>query len=512
MVEPPATSWQNKSRTVKRGSLLKYNVVDAIRVVTGRAKPGQVWKDIKTRDPSLEKLAERGKNNVLAATAADVAVIIEAVKAAGYKVISDAVTTTTGGSSSGSGSGGSSGSDGSGSDGSGSADDAVPTARATELLPDNKLDFLQLDYAALGRIRKTSEDPPRVSIYDVIGAVTGASNPRCTWQELASAHLEVVGRGDNFKFPGQGQRETPVTDAKGIVQILMLLPGKAAASFRMEAAKVMVRFLGGDLSLVDDVAAMHAAQQQLPDSHPARFFGQTVESDRRASSSTAGVPDPPAIFPHPGGAACHAPGAQHLYALQCLEPHDDIWKIGVSKNELDRVRSINSKEKSVQAVHRASWTCCGVVEQLLLKWLPQVPDVRQKELALNSTEYRLLGRDMTVDKLNEQVMKAWDLWLQTEGRRTKTHYHQDDNDDYQQHPDLKKRKLALDLDEREMTIKANAMKAEADAKERSLKAEADAKERSLKAASAELELEKQRLELDKARWAFELEKRRQTTF
>ncbi len=33
--------------------------------------------------------------------------------------------------------------------------------------------LLQLDAEALGQIRKTTEDPPRVSIFDVIRAVTG---------------------------------------------------------------------------------------------------------------------------------------------------------------------------------------------------------------------------------------------------------------------------------------------------------------------------------------------------
>ena len=42
---------------------------------------------------------------------------------------------------------------------------------------------------------------------------------------------------------------------------------------------MIVRFLGGDMSLVEEVAANHLAQATLPDSHPARLFGQTVESE-----------------------------------------------------------------------------------------------------------------------------------------------------------------------------------------------------------------------------------------
>ena len=88
----------------------------------------------------------------------------------------------------------------------------------------------------------------------------------------------AAGRG-YFKFAGQGQRETPVTDAGGIAEVIMLLPGRAAVSFRKEAASVVVRYLGGDLSLVEEIAQNRLLQEQLPDSHPARLFGQAVESE-----------------------------------------------------------------------------------------------------------------------------------------------------------------------------------------------------------------------------------------
>jgi len=140
-------------------------------------------------------------------------------------------------------------------------------------------DFSQLDTAALGRIRKTSEDPPRVSVYDLIACITGLANPRNVWLALQNSHPEAVQDLDSFKFQGKGQQDTPVVGARGAVQIIMLLPGRAAAEFRKEAAGVIVRYLGGDLSLVEEVAANHLAQATLPDSHPARLFGQTVESE-----------------------------------------------------------------------------------------------------------------------------------------------------------------------------------------------------------------------------------------
>ena len=66
--------------------------------------------------------------------------------------------------------------------------------------------FLQLDAEALGQIRKTSEDPPRVSIFDVIQAVTGQSNPRMIYSRLKEAFPEVV---TDLPVP----RRRPATDS-----------------------------------------------------------------------------------------------------------------------------------------------------------------------------------------------------------------------------------------------------------------------------------------------------------
>ena len=73
-----------------------------------------------------------------------------------------------------------------------------------------------------------------------------------------------------------------MTDARGITEIIMVLPGKAAAHFRKKAADVVVRYLGGDCTLVDEIAANRLAQESLPEDHPARMFGQTVEGQSEA--------------------------------------------------------------------------------------------------------------------------------------------------------------------------------------------------------------------------------------
>ena len=61
----------------------------------------------------------------------------------------------------------------------------------------------------------------------------------------------------------------------------MLLPGRTAAIARQSAANVVVRYLGGDMSLVQEIMANRNIQAHLeshvPD-HPATIFGESVTS------------------------------------------------------------------------------------------------------------------------------------------------------------------------------------------------------------------------------------------
>ena len=80
-------------------------------------------------------------------------------------------------------------------------------------------------------------DPRHVSI-DVISAVTGMDGNHAgkAYHDLVADFPEVHSVGVNFKSPGRGQWETPVTDARGIIEVVMLLPGRHAARVRRQAA------------------------------------------------------------------------------------------------------------------------------------------------------------------------------------------------------------------------------------------------------------------------------------
>jgi hypothetical protein len=147
-------------------------------------------------------------------------------------------------------------------------------------IPDLMLCLQELTEGTVRQIRKTAEDPPRASVIDTIGIFVGDPRQAAhTWQRLSEQYPEVCDRVTHFKFSGQGQRETPVAGLRTIVEIIMVLPGRAAARVRKAAADVMVRYLGGDPSLVEEIAANRLTQEQLDEGDPARIFGQTVESE-----------------------------------------------------------------------------------------------------------------------------------------------------------------------------------------------------------------------------------------
>ena len=105
-------------------------------------------------------------------------------------------------------------------------------------ISDLMMSLLELtDNAVRQRVRKTAEDPPRVSVYDVIGVITGQSSNACRviYSRLVSNHPEVVTICCDFKFTGRGQQPIPVADARGIAEIVMILPGRAATAMRRQA-------------------------------------------------------------------------------------------------------------------------------------------------------------------------------------------------------------------------------------------------------------------------------------
>lgn len=107
-------------------------------------------------------------------------------------------------------------------------------------------------------------DDGRYSVLDVIRFCTGSKNPSQFWngdkserstrqKGLVERFPEVIRKTDNFKFSGQGQRETPVADREGILYIIGLLPGAVGRSYREASAKVFLAYLDASPELAGDI-------------------------------------------------------------------------------------------------------------------------------------------------------------------------------------------------------------------------------------------------------------------
>ena len=103
----------------------------------------------------------------------------------------------------------------------------------------NDLTIFEFNYGG-STVRST--DDRRFSVYDVLvafGVADKPSNAKNVYDRLAASNLELTTICSKFKFPGRGQRDTPVATEEGIYQILMLCPGQRGAEFRSWAAGIL---------------------------------------------------------------------------------------------------------------------------------------------------------------------------------------------------------------------------------------------------------------------------------
>ena len=112
-------------------------------------------------------------------------------------------------------------------------------------------------------VRKTTETPPRVSVYDIIAKVKGCSGDvACvTFRRLLATDsvpecgevLQGMVQTNCLDHPARGGNQRPifVATAQEMVESLCALLGSIA--LRKNCAQLLVSYLGGDLSLVQEI-------------------------------------------------------------------------------------------------------------------------------------------------------------------------------------------------------------------------------------------------------------------
>ena len=71
---------------------------------------------------------------------------------------------------------------------------------------------------------------------------------------------------------------TPVVNVQGMVKLLFWLPGESAKQFRSKSAETMIRYLGGDLTLIDEIKHIDQVHQANPD-NIAQIFRNEINNN-----------------------------------------------------------------------------------------------------------------------------------------------------------------------------------------------------------------------------------------
>ena len=158
------------------------------------------------------------------------------------------------------------------------------------------------------RLRVTGDR--KVALIDVAMLFTGLDNNAAghTVRRVLDAFPAVRTRCPICQFPGAGQRPIHVAPIAVAIEFAFLLPGRRASQLRMQAARLLVRYVGGDLSLLKEVQQLHHVQQALASAPPesltqeqqaVRACGAAVELDALPKTRKRSIPEEPAVEPEP---------------------------------------------------------------------------------------------------------------------------------------------------------------------------------------------------------------------
>lgn len=244
-------------------------------------------------------------------------------------------------------------------------------------------------------IRVTSETPRRVSVFDLIEVITGVENPSRTFHDITARYPEVLQFTSDFMFPGQGQRMTPVTDARGVVRIVNKLHGPRAILFRETTADILVRYLGGDESLIAEIRANNQLQASLPQDHPMRIFGEAVEVETPRYALTS-----PSME---GKYLCDFIGSKVVYLVTFSHMGQVFIKFGKSENCTDRMESHyrTYPNSVIYCIHEA--TELKKVEDAFKAAMKYRNKIRN--VTINGRNFTEIVTDISLDEAEDILMK-----------------------------------------------------------------------------------------------------------
>ena len=144
-----------------------------------------------------------------------------------------------------------------------------------DVVPNNQ--SLVFDGIFSGRELEIRITPDKqISVFDFIKFVGGQANPKQTWKNVLNNHKDEIVQFLDYSQFGK-TKKTPVVNVQGMVKLLFWLPGELAKQFRSKSAEVMIRYLGGDLTLIDEIKTINQHHIDHPN-NVARVFREEIIS------------------------------------------------------------------------------------------------------------------------------------------------------------------------------------------------------------------------------------------
>ena len=298
-----------------------------------------------------------------------------------------------------------------------------------------------------------------LALIDVAIIFTGLDNKHAAQavRRLLDQFPDIASTRSKFKFPGRGRQTVDVAPLAEALEFAFLLPGRAASKVRKEAAKLLVRYIGGDLSLIDEVCQLNRVQvalakipedERTAEQQTARIFAETVENTTttQLTIAPASQKEPLRILPPPDG-LIPTVSQRDAYVMRITDQNDpsaSIWKIGRSDDPLARAISLRSEVKrdrgwdwqhDVELILRGA----GIMESLFHREFAQL-------LIENTKEYFRGNQTFPHDvaaAFSRLLPQQFEIQYQ-EKRRAETRFGAEDEAPF------KKRRLELELAKEEL--------------------------------------------------------------
>jgi hypothetical protein len=263
------------------------------------------------------------------------------------------------------------------------------------------------------KIRYTKEQPIQVSVFDIIRVVTGNEYPQKTFSRLQLQHVEVMAHCHNrIQFSGSGERLTPVCGVQTMIELINVLPGERAAKFRQAGAKVLVRVLGGDETLIKEIKENAQKMNQIltaddAASNPMSLF--QLPDGLTGVNATCSLMLSPSMEGKTVADFCGTPCIYIILFMYCQQV---AIKFGWTKNLRNRIREHHRMYPEMKiwfAIECKSIECAEAAEALFKGKMQAYLQTIQLETKSgpNKTSTEVLI-NVTPEKAEEVMMSAYE--------------------------------------------------------------------------------------------------------